>query len=68
MEYLCWVGWLEVYGMIVSVNVGFLYTAIFQSVWVLLIVMSRKFIWLFSSHSAVNSSFGCIVLKSFNMF
>jgi hypothetical protein len=30
--------------------------------------MSRKFIWLFSSHSAVNSSLGCIVLKSFNMF
>ena len=45
--------------MIVSVNVGFLYTAILQSVWVLLIVMSRKFIWLFSSHSAVNLSFGC---------
>jgi len=22
---LCWVGWLDVYGMIVSVNVGFLY-------------------------------------------
>ena len=30
--------------------------------------MSRKFIWLFSSHSAVNLSFGCIVLKSFNVF
>jgi hypothetical protein len=23
--YLCWAGWLEVYGMIVSVEVGFLY-------------------------------------------
>jgi len=22
--YLCWAGWFEVYGMIVSVNVGFL--------------------------------------------
>ena len=42
VAYLCWVGWLEVYGMIVSVNVGFLYTAVLQSVWVLLIVMSRK--------------------------
>ena len=61
VAYLCWVGWLEIYGMTVSVNVGFLYTAILQLVWVLLIVMSRKFIWLFSSHSAVNSSFGCIV-------
>jgi hypothetical protein len=36
--------------MIVSVNVGFLYMAILQFVWVLLMVMSRKFIWLFSSH------------------
>jgi hypothetical protein len=32
---LCWVGWLDVYGMIVSVNVGFLYMDIFQSVGVL---------------------------------
>jgi len=32
---LCWVGWLDVYGMIVSVNVGFLYMDIFQSVVVL---------------------------------
>ena len=53
--------------MIVSVNVGFLYVAILQFVWILLMVMSRKFIW-FPSHSAVNLSFGCIVLKSFSMF
>jgi len=39
------VGCLELYGMIVSVNVGFLYTAILQSVWVQLIVISMKFIW-----------------------
>ena len=68
MAYSCWVGLLELYGMIVSVNVGFLYMAILQSLWVLFIVISRKFIWSFSSHSAVNSSFGCIVLKYFNMF
>ena len=61
VAYLFWVGWLEIYGMIVSVNVGFLYTAILQSVWILLILMSRKFILLFSSHSAVNLSFGCFV-------
>jgi len=28
-------GWLDVYGMIVSVNIGFLYMDIFQSVGVL---------------------------------
>ena len=44
VAYLCLVGWLEVYGMIVSVNAGFLCMAILQSVWVLLIVMSRKFV------------------------
>jgi len=32
---LCWVGWLDMYGMIVPVNVGFLYMDIFQSVGVL---------------------------------
>jgi len=32
---LCWMGWLDVYGMIVSVNIGFLYMDIFQSVGVL---------------------------------
>jgi len=32
---LCWVGWLDVYSMIVLVNVGFLYMDIFQSVGVL---------------------------------
>jgi len=32
---LCWMGWLDVYGMIMSVNVGFLYMDIFQSVRVL---------------------------------
>ena len=27
---LCWAGWFEVYGMMVSVNMGFLYMDIFQ--------------------------------------
>ena len=39
--YLCWVGWFEVYGMIVSVNVGFLYMEILHSVLVLWMVMSK---------------------------
>jgi hypothetical protein len=50
--------------MMVSVNVGFLYMVNFQLVGVLWMVMSRKFIWLFVSCSAVNFSFGCIVFKS----
>jgi len=33
--YLCWAGWFEVYGMIVSVNVGFLCMEITQLVGVL---------------------------------
>jgi len=65
---LCWVGWLEVYGMIVSVNLGFLSMVILQFVGVLWMVTSRKFIWLFVSHYNVNLSVGCIVLKSVNMF
>jgi len=64
VAYLCWLGWLELYGMMVSVNVGFLYMANFQLVGVLWMVMSRKFIWLSVSCSAVNTSFGCILLKS----
>ena len=67
MAYLCWLEWLELYGMMVSINVGFLYMADFQLVGVLWMVMSRKFIWLFVSCSAVNFSFGCIVLKSSRM-
>jgi hypothetical protein len=42
--------------------------AILQFVWVQLMVMSRKFIWLFFFFFAVNLSFGYIVLKSFSMF
>ena len=39
--YLCWAGWLEYYGMIVFVKVGFLYIEVFQPAGVLWIVMSR---------------------------
>ena len=39
--YLCWAGWFEEYGMIVSVNVGFVYTEVLQFVGVLWTVMSR---------------------------
>ena len=42
--YLCWAGWLELYGMTVSVKVGFLCMEIVQFVGVLWIVVSRKFI------------------------
>ena len=39
--YLCWAGWLEEYGMTVSVKVDFLYMEDTQLVRVLWIVMSR---------------------------
>ena len=39
--YLCWDGWLEECGMIVSVKVGFLFIEVFQPVGVLLMVMSK---------------------------
>ena len=39
--YLCWAGLFEEYGMIVSVNVGFLYMEVLQFVGVLWMVMSR---------------------------
>ena len=39
--YLCWGGWFEVYGMMVSMNVGFLYMDIFQFLGVLWIVTCK---------------------------
>ena len=39
--YLCWDGCFEEYGMIVSVEVGFLYTEVIQFVGVLWMVISR---------------------------
>ena len=65
--YLCWARWFEVYGMIVSVNVGTLCMEIAQLVGVLWSVMSKKFILLSDSVSAVNFMFGWILLKSFVM-
>ena len=55
VAYFCWLGWLELYGMMVSVNVRFLYTENFQFVGVLWMVLSRKFIWLSVSCSAINN-------------
>jgi len=53
--------------MIVSVNVGFLCMEITHLVGVLWIVMSKKFILLSDSISAVNFMFGWILLKSLCM-
>ena len=39
--YLCCIGWLEVYGMMVFVNVDFLYMAVLKPVVVLRIDKSR---------------------------
>ena len=65
--YLCWAGWFEEYGMIVSVKVGFLCMEITQFVGVLWIVVSKKFILLSDSISAVNFMFWWMLLKSFCM-
>ena len=62
--YLCWAGWFEEYGIMVSVKEVFLYMEIFQLVWVLWIVTSRKFSLLLVSVSAVNFMIGWSVLKS----
>jgi hypothetical protein len=58
-EYVCCAEWLEVYGMMVSVKVGFLYIEVFRSVAVLCKDMSRKFKVLSFSVSAVNCSLWC---------
>jgi hypothetical protein len=41
VAYLCCMGWLEVYEMMVSVKVGFLYVEVFMPVGVLCMDMSR---------------------------
>ena len=61
--YLYWAGWLEEYGMIISMKVGFVYTDVFQPAGVLWMVMSRYLNLLSVSVSAVNFRLGCIVLK-----
>ena len=54
--------------MMLSVKVGFLCMEVVHLVGVLWIVMSRKFVWLLDSGSAVNIMLGWSVLKSFCMF
>ena len=61
---LCWGGWFEEYGIMLSVKEGFLYMEVVHLVGVLWTVMSRKFICLLDSGSAVNFMFGWSVLKS----
>jgi hypothetical protein len=51
-----------------SVKDGYLYMVVIQFVGVLPIVMSKKFIWLSDSGSAVNFMFGWSILKSSCMF
>jgi len=55
---LCWGGWFEEYGIMLSVKDCFLYMEVICFVGVLQIVMSKKFIWLSDSGSAVNFMFG----------
>ena len=51
---LCCGGWFEEYGMMLSVKEGFLYMENVHFAVFLWMVMSRKFIWLLNSGSAVN--------------
>ena len=62
--YLCWAGWLEVHGIIVSVKVGFLKLDICSRMLypVLCTEMSKQFIVLFDSVSAVKCRLGCMEL------
>jgi hypothetical protein len=61
------VGWLEVYRIMVSVNVGFLWMEIFMFDGFLWIVMSRKLIALFCSGSQVKCRLWCRELKSYSI-
>jgi hypothetical protein len=65
--YLCWAEWLEVYGIIVSVKVGFLKLGICTLYSVLCIEMCKQFTVLFDSVSAVKCELGCMELKSVRM-
>ena len=60
---LCWGGWFDVYGMMLSVNVGFPYMEVVHLVGFLWMVMSKKFIWLLDSVSVVNVMLGWSMLK-----
>ena len=61
--YLCCMGWLDVNGMMVSVNVGFLKMAVLKPVGFLCMDRSRKFSVQLSSVSAVNLSLGCMEMN-----
>jgi hypothetical protein len=66
-EYLCCGGWFDVYGISVSVKVGFLNIEICMPGEVLWMVMSRKLSLLSCSSSSVNVRLGCMELKSLSM-
>jgi hypothetical protein len=57
----------DVYGINVSVEVGFLNIEIFMPGCVLWMVMSRKLSLLSCCNSSVNISLGCMELKSLSM-
>jgi hypothetical protein len=61
--YLYWVGWLEVYGIMVSVKVGF----VKMDICILYSVLFIEFIVLFDSISAVKCRLGCVELESVKM-
>ena len=66
-EYLCCGGWLDVYGISVSVKVGFLNIENWMPAGVLWMIMSRKLSLLSCSSSSVNVRLGCMELKSLSM-
>jgi hypothetical protein len=66
-EYLCCGGWFDVYGISVSVKVGFLNIEIFMPWGSLWMVMSRKLSLLSCSNSSVNIRLGCMELESLSM-
>lgn len=63
---LCFPGWHESLGIIVSVAVGFLCISKHGSSWPLFIMISRKLSLLFSSSSNVNFIFTIRLLSSFS--
>ena len=66
--HLCCIGWLEVNGIMVCVNVGFQKMAVLKPVGVLCMDRSRKFSVQLSSVSAMNRSLGCKELRLFSIF
>jgi len=60
-------GWFDVYGISVSVKIGFLNIGIFMPGGSLWMVMSRKLSLLSCSNSSVNVRLGCMELKSLSV-